>query len=68
MTKEAGVDFDVGVDQLAALGEPLATGAVLCRVHARTQEQATGAVARISTAFEISNQPVAAPSRVVEVL
>ena len=68
MTKEAAVDFDVGLDQLAAIGEPVRAGATLARLHARTSEQAANAVARVASAFQISPTPVTVPPRVVEVL
>ena len=68
MTKEAAVDFDVGLDQIAAIGEAVRAGATLARLHARTSEQAANAVARVASAFQVSTTPVTAPPRVVEVL
>jgi pyrimidine-nucleoside phosphorylase len=68
MTKEASVDFDVGLDKLIAVSEPVEQGAPLCRIHARTQTQAEAASARVATAFEISEAPVSKPPLVVEIL
>ena len=68
MTKEAEVDFDVGVDALAALGEPVRVGMALCRVHALTSAQATTALARLETAFTVSAVPVVLTPRIGEVL
>lgn len=68
MTQDAKVDFEVGVDELAAVGEALRAGSILCRVHARTREQATVALSRLDAAFEISLSPVMRRPRVVEVL
>ena len=55
------------VDEVA-VSEPVKTGAPLCRIHARTQAQAEQAVARVVSAFEISETPVSAPPLVVEIL
>ncbi len=68
LTKEASVDFDVGIDQLSAIGKPIAAGSPLCRVHARTRKQCDDASTRLATAFHISQEPVAATKRVVEIL
>lgn len=67
LTKEAAVDFDVGLDEIAAIGESVTSGATLARVHARTEQQARDAAARVVTAFEFSDTPVTPPPRVVEV-
>ena len=68
MTKEASVNSDVGLDRLVAVSESVAQSASLCRIHARTQAQADGAVARVASAFEISETPVNKPPLVVEIL
>ena len=68
MTKDSKIDYDVGIDQMAALGENLRAGAILCRIHARTEEQANDASARLLTAFQISGEPVRPTARVVEVI
>jgi thymidine phosphorylase len=58
----------VGLDDLIAVSEPVKQGAPLCRIHARTQAQAEGALARVMSAFEISETPVSKPPLVVEIL
>jgi len=68
MTQEAEIDFDVGLDQIAAVGESLPDNAILCRVHARSRNEADQAAARVSGAFEIVETSVKAPSRIVELL
>lgn len=68
MTKEAAVDADVGLDGLVAVSEQVKQSAPLCRIHARTQTQAEGAVARVVSAFEISGEAVSKPPLVVETL
>ncbi|HEY0551558.1 MAG TPA: thymidine phosphorylase [Verrucomicrobiae bacterium] len=68
LTREAKVDFDVGIDQLAALGKPMAAGAPLCRIHARTEVQAKEAVAQVAAAFTISEQPTNRLALITEVL
>jgi pyrimidine-nucleoside phosphorylase len=67
-TKEATIDFDVGVDCLAGIGERIEPGSTLCRVHARTKDEGLAAVQRLQTAFEISLEPVAAASRIAEIV
>jgi pyrimidine-nucleoside phosphorylase len=66
--KESQVDYDVGVDRIAAIGEQMKRNDTLCRLHARTQLQASEALHRIGTAFDISESPVARPRLVTEVL
>ena len=68
MTKEAVVDFEVGLDRLVAVSEAVEAGEPLCRIHARTPAQAEGAVARVVSAYEISEAPVSVPPLVVEIL
>jgi pyrimidine-nucleoside phosphorylase len=68
MTKEANIDFNVGMDEIAAIGERISKGATLCRVHTKTSEHANDALMRLEAAFEISSSPVAVPPRIVEVL
>lgn len=68
MTKESQIDFDVGVDQLAAVGTSVEPGATLCRLHARTRAAAERAHARLERAFVLSRDAVAPPPRIVEVL
>jgi pyrimidine-nucleoside phosphorylase len=54
LTKEAAINYDVGVDQIAKPGERVAKSAPLCRIHAADAEQAKAASLRLKTAFEIS--------------
>jgi pyrimidine-nucleoside phosphorylase len=68
MTKDDSVDFDVGLDDIASIGERMQIGDILCRVHARTETQGKEALRRLETAFHLSSMPVKATSRVVEVL
>ena len=57
-TQDSEIHPDVGIDQLAKPGEAVKTGAVLARIHARTEAEAEAALARLGDAFEISNTPV----------
>jgi len=68
MTKESRIDYDVGLDQIRAPGQPIQAGMPLCRVHARTPEQAQQAKLRLAAAFTISPTPVQPSPRVAEVL
>jgi pyrimidine-nucleoside phosphorylase len=68
MTKEANVDFDVGLDQIAAIGDAVTAGTPLCRIHARTETQASEATARLAAAFSISERPVERAKLIVELL
>jgi pyrimidine-nucleoside phosphorylase len=61
LTKEATINYDIGVDQLAKPGEPIKAGAALCRIHAADSKQAAVARARLEAAFVISPKP---PKRV----
>ena len=68
MTKEAAVDFDVGLDRFVAVSEAVKSGGTLARIHARTASQAEGVAARVMAAYEISEAPVSVPTLVVEIL
>jgi pyrimidine-nucleoside phosphorylase len=54
LTKESGINYDVGIDRLAKPGERVGNSGVLCRVHAADSAQAKSAIARLKTAFDIS--------------
>jgi thymidine phosphorylase len=54
LTKESGINYDVGVDQLAKPGERIAKDQTLCRIHAVDAKQVTMANKRIQSAFDIS--------------
>ena len=68
LTKEAGIDYEVGVDQIAKPGERVERGGVLCRVHAAGSAQARDAVARLECAFEIAARRRPPGPLVVEVI
>jgi pyrimidine-nucleoside phosphorylase len=68
MTKDSAIDPEVGMDELAAVGQAIEHGSVLCRIHARTEEQVAMAHLRLKSAFELSDAPPCPVSRVVEVL
>lgn len=68
MTREASIDFDVGIDLMARSGQRLDKGGILCRVHARTRRQADEAATELAAAFAISNEAFEVPSRIAEAL
>ena|ERR1043166_887745 len=68
LNKEAAVDFDVGMDEIAVHGKAIRASAMLARIHARSEGNAASAVARVADAFEISGAPLLPASRVVEIL
>jgi pyrimidine-nucleoside phosphorylase len=68
LTKEAAVNYDVGVDQIAKPGERVEPGGVLCRVHAADAAQARAEVARLKTAFKISPGRFKSAPLVVEII
>ncbi|MDB6064837.1 MAG: pdp [Pedosphaera sp.] len=57
LTKETVIQPDVGVDMLGAPGDVVSFGTILCRVHAVDKAQAESALARLKTAFRISDIP-----------
>ena len=57
LTKDTIINPDVGLDHLAKPGEPIAAGALLCRLHAADAAQAEAAAIRVQSAFEISDAP-----------
>ncbi len=66
--KEASVNFDVGLDHLVRIGDFIERDAVLCRIHARTQEEAHDAAVRLASAFILSKESVQRRSPIVEVI
>ncbi len=68
LTKDTVIDLDVGVDQIAKPGEVVASGSTLCRIHARSREEADAAGQRLAAAFDLSPEPFAPPPLVVEVI
>ena len=57
LTKETVLQPDVGVDGLAKPGDRIEAGSLLCRVHARTQEEARQAAHRLGGAFSVADEP-----------
>jgi pyrimidine-nucleoside phosphorylase len=57
LTKETVIHPEVGVDLLPTLGDVSSFGSILCRVHAVDKAQAEAALARLKTAFKISEFP-----------
>jgi pyrimidine-nucleoside phosphorylase len=68
LTREASVNYDVGVDQLAKPGERVGRGGVLCRVHAADPAQAAAAATRLQTAFRLVAKRVKPAPLVVEII
>jgi pyrimidine-nucleoside phosphorylase len=67
-TKETVIYPEVGVDRLAALGDTVNSGAILCRVHAMDTRLADAALARLKTAFTIAEAPPRLEPLIYEVL
>ena len=55
LTKDSKINYDVGIDCLAKLGERTQKNLALVRVHAANISDAKAARARLKTAFEISS-------------
>jgi len=68
LTKEALVNYDVGVDRIVKPGGPVKKGETLCRIHASTPAQANAAAARLKTAFDISSRRTKPAPLIVEVI
>ena len=68
LTKESVINHDVGVDRLAQIGENVAAGSVVARIHAADAAQAAAAVPRLLSAFEFSDQPPRCSPRVEAVI
>ncbi|MCR9161028.1 MAG: thymidine phosphorylase [Nannocystaceae bacterium] len=60
------VDPLVGLSAVASLGEAVNDDRPICRVHARTQEKAEAAAARVRAAFTLRNAAVSPTPIVVE--
>ena len=52
--KDSGINFEVGIDQIAKPGERTKSGSALCRIHALGRDHATAARTRLARAFEIA--------------
>jgi pyrimidine-nucleoside phosphorylase len=68
LTKEAGINYDVGVDAILKPGEAVQAGASLARIHAADRAQGEAALARLGTAFGISAQPPTAKPLIAEMV
>jgi pyrimidine-nucleoside phosphorylase len=68
LTKESGINYDVGIDRLAKPGEAVQKNSVLARIHAAGQSQAKSACARLRAAFEISAKPSKVTRLVAEII
>jgi pyrimidine-nucleoside phosphorylase len=67
-TKESSINYDVGVDRLAQIGEAVSPGSVLGRIHAADTTQVAAAVPRLLAAFEFSAEPPLRPPRIEAVI
>jgi pyrimidine-nucleoside phosphorylase len=54
LTKEAAINYDVGVDQIAKPGGAVRAGSVLARIHAPDQNRTASARRQLAAAFAIS--------------
>jgi pyrimidine-nucleoside phosphorylase len=62
LTREARIDYSVGVDRMAKPGQAVGAGGLLVRVHAASDGDAAAAVKRLAPAFVISaRRPRLAP-------
>jgi pyrimidine-nucleoside phosphorylase len=68
LTKESGINYDVGIDRLAKPGEAVQKNSILARIHAAGQSQAKSACARLRAAFEISARRTVPAPLVIEVI
>ncbi|HEX3889471.1 MAG TPA: thymidine phosphorylase [Verrucomicrobiae bacterium] len=68
LTKDSQINYDVGVDQIAKLGERVEKSAILCRVHATGSVQAKKAIAQLKAAFEISARRPAKTPLIVQII
>jgi thymidine phosphorylase len=59
------IDPAVGFDVLARVGEHVSKHQPLIRIHARSEEQAGRALARVETAVALSDSPPRAPAPLV---
>ncbi len=65
ITKDTTLNLDVGVDRLAAVGQALKAGDLLCRIHAATEAAAESALPRVSEAFALSDTPPESSGRII---
>jgi thymidine phosphorylase len=68
LTKEAAINYDVGIDQIVKPGERVEKTAALGRIHAAGPVQAKTAVERLKTAFKISAKRPAKIPLIAEII
>jgi pyrimidine-nucleoside phosphorylase len=68
MTKADAVDPAVGVEVLARIGDRVTAGQPLATVHARTDDAADAAFARLRAAFRLSPEPLPAADEPFEIV
>ena len=68
LTKDAATQPEVGLDMIAAVGDVVSFGSILCRVHAMRPDDADVALARLQYAFGISELPVESRPLIREVI
>ena len=68
LTKNAAINYDVGVDRIAKPGERVEKSGLLCRLHAANSAQAKSTVTRLKAAFEVSAKRPAPRLLVVETI
>ena len=57
VTKDARIDYAVGVDGMVKMGAKVKAGEVLARVHAGQDGKTRDVMERVRRAFEISQEP-----------
>jgi thymidine phosphorylase len=60
------VNPSVGLSDLAGIGQEIAPGEALCRVHAATEAQADQAMAEVQAAYALGAEPVAEPPLILQ--
>lgn len=60
------VNPSVGLSDLAGIGQEIAAGEALCRVHAATEAQADQAMAQVQAAYALGADPVAEPPLILQ--
>jgi thymidine phosphorylase len=60
------VNPSVGLSELVGIGQALAAGDPLCRVHAATEAQADEAIAQVQAAYTLRDAPVAGPPLILQ--
>ncbi len=65
---EDGIDHSVGLDEIVELGSRIEEGEPLCRLHARSEEEAALASARVMGALSLSESQASGQPVVYEVI